>query len=242
MRLEGKVAIVTGAGRGIGQAIAETYAREGAAVVVVARTRSAVDEVAKSINGSGGRALAVTADVSDEAQVAEMVRCASAEFGRVDVLVNNAAINLPNIHIVDYDPAAWRQIVDVNLNGSFLCTKAVLPGMIQRRSGNVINISSIGGRRGGRGRGPYRASKAALINFTETLAAEVFEHGIRANCICPGGTDTEMIRQISGGRPRNDLMPPQEIAEVALFLADDASSSMSGAAIDAFGPSNPLFR
>ena len=115
--------------------------------------------------------------------------------------------------------------------------------MIERKSGKIINISSIGGRKGARGRGPYRASKAALINFTETLAAEVYEHGVNVNCICPGGVATEMMLQITHGQSANsDLMHPDEIANVALFLASDESSAITGTAIDAFGQTNPILR
>lgn len=242
MRLQGKAAIVTGAGRGIGQAIAEAFAREGAKVVITARTTAQIEEVAEGIRSAGGEARAIAADIANESQVADLVRGAAKTFGRVDVLVNNAAINLPNINVVDYDLAQWREIIDVNLNGAFLCARAVLPGMIQQKSGKIINISSIGGRHGARGRGPYRASKAALINLTETLAAENREHGIDVNCICPGGVETEMIRQISGGRSRSDLMKPGEIANVALFLASDESTAVTGTAIDAFGHTNLLFR
>ncbi len=242
MRLDGRVAIVTGAGRGIGRAIAEIFAREGAKVVVTARTVPEIEEVAEGIRAGGGEAAAIAMDIAKEDQVADLVRRTNDTFGPVDVLVNNAAINLPNINVVDYEPAQWREIVDVNLNGSFLCARAVLPGMIQQKRGKIINISSIGGRHGSRGRGPYRASKAALINLTETLAAENREHGIDVNCICPGGVETEMIRQISGGRSRSDLMKPEEIGNVALFLASDESTAITGTAIDAFGHTNPLFR
>ena len=132
--------------------------------------------------------------------------------------------------------------MNVNLTGPFLCAKAVLPNMIENRYGSIINISSIGGRKGSRGRGPYRASKAGLINFTETLAAEVYEHGVNVNCICPGGVETEMQRMLTGGSIREDLMKPEEIASVALFLASEDSSAITGAIIDAFGQTNPLFR
>ena len=130
---------------------------------------------------------------------------------------------------------------EVNLTGPSLSSRAVFPHMAARNSGAIINISSIGGRRGGRGRGPYRAAKAGLINLTETLAAEGREHGIDVNCICPGGVDTEMIREIFPGRPGRSLMKPEEIAHLALFLAGDEGSSITGTAIDAFGPTNPIF-
>jgi 3-oxoacyl-[acyl-carrier protein] reductase len=147
--------------------------------------------------------------------------------------------------LVDFEADLWRQVIEVNLTAAALLTKAVLPGMIEHRSGKIINISSIGGRKGGKGRSAYRVTKAGLISLTESVAAEVKEYGIDVNCICPGGVDTEGFRQAFGNRGREDnpkLMRPEEIAELAVFLASDASSAITGAAIDAFGGTNPLFR
>jgi NAD(P)-dependent dehydrogenase (short-subunit alcohol dehydrogenase family) len=241
MKLDGRVAIITGAGRGIGRAAAVAFAREGANVTLTARSTDELETAAAEVRQAGGQALVVQADVSQERDVTNLVQETLGRFGQVDILVNNAAINLPRIDTVDMEAAAWRQVLDVNLTGSFLCARAVLPHMIERQSGKIINVSSIGGRRGGRGRGPYRASKAGLINLTETLAAEVREHGITVNCVCPGGTDTEMMRQIALSGPGRQLMAPGEIANVILFLASDESSAITGTSVDAFGPTNPLF-
>ena len=241
MKLAGKVAIVTGSGRGIGRAIAVAFALEGAKVTVTARTKHEIEVAADEIRRQGGAAIAIAADVSREADVEAVVSATVSQFGQIDILVNNAAINLPTIETVDMNPEDWRRVIDVNLTGPFLCARAVLPHMVSRHTGKIINISSIGGRRGARGRGPYRAAKAGLINFTETLAAETRRSGIDVNCICPGGVDTEMIRQISRGSPSGQLMRPEEIAAVALFLASDEGSAITGTSIDAFGPSNPLF-
>ena len=241
MKLEGKVAIVTGGGRGIGRAIAEMFAREGARIVVAARTEREIEDVAGQIRTLGGEAISVQTDITKADDAARLVKRTIRAFGQLDVLVNNAAANHPPIDIVDMTPETWRYVTDVNLNGPFLCAHAVLPHMIEKRTGKIINISTIGGRRGGRGRGAYRAAKAGLINFTETLAAEVYEHGVSVNCICPGGVETEMMRQITHGNVPSNLMHPDEIAQVALFLASDASSAITGTAIDAFGASNPLF-
>ncbi|MBI4305525.1 MAG: SDR family oxidoreductase [Chloroflexi bacterium] len=242
MKLAGRVAIVTGAGRGIGKAIAAALAQEGASVVAIARSPEQIEATARDLNAGGGRAIAIRTDVSDEASVQQMVDATVRQFGGIDILVNNAAVNLPHIDVVDMDPAEWRKVVDVNLTGPFLCARAVIPHMIKRRGGRIINISSIGGRHGAKGRGPYRAAKAGLINLTETLAAECWPHGINVNCICPGGVDTDMLREISGEPPRGLLMKPEQIASVVLFLASDESSAITGTAIDAFGPTNPLFR
>jgi 3-oxoacyl-[acyl-carrier protein] reductase len=143
---------------------------------------------------------------------------------------------LPFRKVVDLSLKEWEQVLAVNLTGTFLVTKAVLPIMMEKKRGKIINMSSIGGRRGAAGRIPYRPTKAALINFTECVAAEVKKYGIAVNAICPGTVDTQMLKEIAGGRaPAPALSHPDEIARVALFLASDDSSSISGAAIDAFG-------
>ncbi len=242
MRLEDRVAIVTGASTGIGQAIAETFAREGARVALAARSADRLERASQTIVEKGGVSIAISADVSQEGEVLRLVDGTIERFGRVDILVNNAALNHPPIDIADFEPKLWRSIINVNLTGAYLCCRAVLPRMISQKSGKIINISSIGGRRGGRGRGAYRASKAGLISLTETLAAEVHDAGVAVNCICPGGVETEMSSLINLGNMPSGLMRPEEIANVALFLACDESSSITGTTIDAFGPSNPLFR
>lgn len=242
--LTGKVAIVTGASKGIGRAIALTYGQAGANVVVTARTTTELDSVAAQIQEAGAGALVVTADLGREADLQRIVDATLARFGRIDILVNNAAIIHPPINLVDFDADLWRQVIEVNLTATALLTKAALPGMIAARSGKIINIASIGGRKGGKGRSTYRVTKAGLISLTESVAAEVKPYGIDVNCICPGGVDTEGFREAfnSQGRAENPkLMHPDEIAALALFLASDASSAITGTAIDAFGGTNPLF-
>jgi NAD(P)-dependent dehydrogenase (short-subunit alcohol dehydrogenase family) len=186
----------------------------------------------------------VTADLGVERDIQRIADETTAKFGGVDILVNNAAIIHPPIDLVDLDADLWRQVMDVNLTGAALLTKFALPSMIENRYGKIINISSIGGRKGGKGRTAYRVTKAALISLTESVAAEVKQHGIDVNCICPGGVDTEGFREAfgSGGREENPkLMLPEEIAALAVFLASDMSSAVTGTAVDAFGTTNPLF-
>lgn len=242
--LNGKTALVTGASKGIGKAIAIAFGEAGANVVATARNEQEIDDVVGTINENGGRALGVIADMGVEAEIDRLAHRAEEEFGRVDILVNNAGIIHPRIPVTELDPQLWRDVLNVNLTGAFLLTRALLPGMIERGYGKVINLSSIGGRKGGYGRSAYRVTKAGLISLTETLAAEVYRHGINVNAICPAGTDTEGYRAAFGSQGRADnpsLMEPSEIAEVALFLASDASSAITGTAIDSFGSANPLF-
>ncbi len=237
-------ALVTGASRGIGRAIALAFAKEGASVAVTARSTDALDDLVREIEESGGSALAIAADLATEGEIEPLAEAASARFGGIDILVNNAAIIHPKIDLVDFDAGLWRRVIDVNLVAVALLTKAVLPGMMARRRGKIINLASIGGRRGAKGRSAYRVTKAALISLTESVAAEVEPYGIDVNCICPGGVDTEGYREAFDHRGRDEnprLMDPAEIAELAVFLASDASSAITGTAIDAFGGTNPLF-
>ena len=242
MKLADKVAIITGGGRGIGRAIALSFAKEGASVVVSARTAPEIEEVAREVEKLGRRSLALEADVSREESVENMIDQTLKAFGRVDILVNNAGTNLPYRNVVDMTLVEWNRVLEVNLTGSFLCSRAVLPTMIRQHSGKIINISSIGARYGAAGRSPYRSSKAALLQLTYCLAAEVKKHGIDVNAVCPGPTDTQMMKDIARGNLFPALIRPEEIAEVVLFLASESSSAITGTAIDAFGLNNPLFR
>ncbi len=239
--LAGKIAIVTGASRGIGRAISLAFAREGAHVVVTARGSAPLAALVQEIEATGQRCLAVSADLAVELDIGRIATEALAKFGRVDVLVNNAGIIHPSTDLVDFEPAQWRYVLDVNLVSAVLLTRELLPSMIKRRSGKVINISSMGGRNGAPGRSAYRASKAGLISVTESIAAEVSKYGVDVNCICPGRVDTEGTRAAFGTPLATDAVPvhPNDIAEVAVFLASDASTAISGAAINAVGSRDP---
>jgi NAD(P)-dependent dehydrogenase (short-subunit alcohol dehydrogenase family) len=241
MKLSGKVAIITGGSRGIGKAISLAFAREGAKVVVASRNKSHCKEVADKINTEGGEAISIQADVTSETDVARMVKQTKDKYQRIDVLVNNAAVILPYRAITELTLEEWNWMFNVNVTGPFLCSRAVIPEMITQRSGKIINLSSVGGRHGAAGRAPYRPTKAAIINLTECIAAEVKEFDIDVNAICPGPVDTDMIREAFGGKAPSTSMPPEYIAAVAVFLASDASKSITGTSIDAFGDSNPIF-
>lgn len=242
--LGGRVALVTGASKGIGRAIALAFARAGADIAMTGRDAAELQRTADAAAQHGAQTLICQADFLDRAAVADIPRQVVQQFGRIDVLVNNAAIIHPPISLEALDDAVWHDVIEVNLNAAAMLTKRVVPIMREAGGGNVINISSIGGRGGAEGRSAYRVTKAALINLTESLAAEAWRDNIRVNCICPGGTDTEGYREAFGTAGRADnprLMDPDDIAQVALFLASDASRAVTGTSIDAFGATNPLF-
>jgi NAD(P)-dependent dehydrogenase (short-subunit alcohol dehydrogenase family) len=238
--LDGKVALVTGSSRGMGKAIAMAFAENGASVAVTARTAAALDDVVAAIRNSGGTAIAVPADLEDTEGLPQIVETVTSSFGGLDILVNNAGLIKPFKDLVDFTPDEWRRTIEVNLVAPAMLIRAVLPTMIAQKSGRIINISSKGGRRGKRQRTAYSSSKAGVITLTESVAAEVKQHGIDVVCICPNATDTEGMREAFPDA-KFDSMRPEEIASLAVFLATDASSAIAGSAIDAFGVSNPIF-
>ncbi len=242
MKLEGRTALVTGASRGIGRAIAKAYVGEGARVAVTGRDGDALDSLVDEL---GAAAFAIPADLAAPGTPDALVAATLAKFGALDLLVNNAGAIHPARNLVDFEPDEWRAVIEVNLVAPAMLARAAIPSMRTSGRGHIVNISSIGGRKGGRGRSAYRASKAAMINLTESLAAELAADGIQVNCICPGVVDTEGYRDLMASRglvPAAKAMRAEEIAEIALFLATDASSAITGAAIDAFGPANPLLQ
>ncbi len=229
MMLRNKVAIITGGGRGIGRAIALAFAKAGADLAVVSRTRSELEAVASEIHNLGRQVLVVVADVSDPIKVMRMVKATLRELGRVDILVNNAAFAAPR-SVVGTSLEDWNRTLEVNLTGVFLCSQAVLAHMLEQGEGKIINISSGSGVRGSPGNAAYSASKAGVIAFTQALAGEVRETGIQVNVICPGPTRTEMLAsRPTGVSPYSaaDAMEPEEVAGAALFLASDYSGRIN---------------
>jgi NAD(P)-dependent dehydrogenase (short-subunit alcohol dehydrogenase family) len=247
-RLSGKTAIVTGSSRGIGRAIALAMAREGAKVVVNGRKEDA-RIVAEMIETSGGKALAVIADVTAEEDVHRMVEETLQAFGSVDILVNNAGGGGPTIPIEEIDPAAWEGEMRVNLTGAFLCSRAVVGRMKKRNWGRVINISSQAGRSGSELAGiVYASAKAGLLGFTRQLARQVAPYGILVNAVAPGvilsgeriekkwlqrgdGERQEMLKAIPLGR----LGRPEEVTPAVIFLASEEASYITGTVIDVNG-------
>jgi NAD(P)-dependent dehydrogenase (short-subunit alcohol dehydrogenase family) len=243
--LNGKVAIVTGASKGIGEAIAQYFAAHGAKVVVNSRKQDAVDSVVKHINTEGGQALGVAGQVGNMEDCQHIFKSTIETYGRVDILVNNAATNPVFGPVENTDDKAFNKIMDVNVKAPFELAKLCLPVMEQNGGGSIINISSIGGISPEQMLGIYSISKAALVSLTKVMAAEWGKYNIRANVICPGLIQTKfsealwsndmimkhMMTQVPLGR----IGTPEEIAGLALYLASDASSYCTGAVFTADG-------
>jgi len=243
MRLAGKKAIVTGASRGLGRAIALAFAREGADVLVNYVSREApAREVAAAIEGLGRRALLCRADVTDAAEIRRMVETAEAAFGRVDVLVNNAGITLPKGPL-ETSEAEWERVIRTNLTGVFLCSQAVLQGMIARGGGRIINLASTAGQTGSLSGPAYCAAKAGVEGLTKSLARSMARHHILVNAIAPALIDTEILywrtpeqwKETLASIPLGRLGSPDDLAEVAVFLASDGGNFITGATIDVNG-------
>jgi NAD(P)-dependent dehydrogenase (short-subunit alcohol dehydrogenase family) len=253
--LKGQVAIVTGGGRGIGRAISLRFAKEGAAIILAARTATEVKQVAAEIERGGGRATAVAADVSQEADCEKIIRAAHEAFGKIHVLVNNAGIYGPVLPAEKISAREWDEAIAVNLRGPFLLARLVLPEMYERGSGAILNIVSVAAKAAFQLNSPYAASKAGLIGLTHTLAAEGARKGVRVNALSPGPVpETKMSRELGQslseyfkadkdqmfkqmlegilqGRPQT----ADEIASAALFLVSDQSSAITGQTLNVDG-------
>lgn len=251
--LVNRVALVTGAGRGIGRAIALAYAKEGARVVLTARTAEELDEVAGQIRERGATALTLAADLSDRAVARQIVADAEAAVGPIEILVNNAGIGSSSkpLPVVDFDDDFWDKTLALNLTTPYLLCKAVLPGMLSRRWGRIINVASINGKIGSLHGAAYAATKHGLLGLTRTLALEVAAHGITVNAICPGPVHTVMNdRRIEYDANRQGIafeelearltpigrrLEPEEIAPLAVYLASDGAATIVGQAINVDG-------
>lgn len=255
MKLQGKTAIITGGGRGIGRAIARRFAAEGAAVVLSARTEKEVLETAAEIAKAGGKAIAVAGDVSREEDCERIVSRAREAFGAAHILINNAAIYGPVRTAEEVTQQEWDEVMAVNLRGPFLMSRLVLPEMYQRGSGAIVNITSVAGKSAFPLGSPYAASKAGLAGFTRSLAAEGARKGVRVNALSPGPvTETKMsqdlgrnlanylqadgeallksmLQGILQGRPQT----AEEIAAAAVFLASDEASAITGQTLNVDG-------
>jgi len=237
-RLEGKVALITGAGSGIGRASAERFAAEGAQVVAV-DLKGAAETVA-AIEAAGGEGLALITDVADEDAVATMAELALERFGKVDVLMNNAGILDDYLAAADTPTDVWRRVLGVNLDAQFFTSRALIPQMVERGDGAIINVASTAGLNGGNGGAAYTTSKHAIIGFTRQLCFDYARKGIRCNVICPGAVETGMTKEIFASpdaavmaavesAPIGRWAQPDELANAALFLASDEASFVNGA-------------
>jgi NAD(P)-dependent dehydrogenase (short-subunit alcohol dehydrogenase family) len=218
VRLAGQVAVVTGAGRGIGRAVATAFAREGAFVVLAARSAREIASVQRDIEAAGGRALAVATDVRQEPAVAALVTRALAEGGRLDCLVTAAGMAAFG-PVADAKTADWDQLMAVNLRGVFLCCRAVLPAMTAQRRGTIINIGSVVTSRTLPGSGAYTAAKYGLLGFSRVLAEEMRAHGVRVGVLSAGATDTPLWDVVPQPPDRALMLKPDQIAEAALLMA-----------------------
>lgn len=252
-KLENKLALITGGGRGIGRAIALEFAREGAEIAVAARTTSQLESVVAELRGLT-KAVAVTCDVAQVESVKQAFRQVSEAFGRgPDILVNNAGI-AESAQFVKTDDEMWARHIAINLSGSFYCTRSALPPMLERGWGRVINIASIAGKTGAPYIAAYTASKHGLLGLTRSLALEVATKGITVNAICPGYVDTEMVTRgvenitsktgrsaeealetLKRMNPQQRLVTPEEVASLAVLLASDEGRGINGQAINVDG-------
>ena len=235
MRMSGMVAIVTGASRGIGRAVAAQYALEGAKVAVAARPHSptglpgTIEETAHAIQQAGGEAIPIPCDVSDEAQVRAMVDQVMASYGRIDVLVNNAALMIPNEPFLDIESERWDQLYAVNVRGPYLTCRYVVPIMIDQRRGSIISMGSPAGMGPRPGGTVYCSSKAALHTFTLSLAMDLQEHNIAVNVLNPGVVKTEGTAALAWGRLNwDERVEPEEVGPSVVCLALQTAGSLTG--------------
>jgi NAD(P)-dependent dehydrogenase (short-subunit alcohol dehydrogenase family) len=237
-RLDGKVAVITGGSRGIGRSIAEEFARRGAKVVISARKQEELDETAKAIAEEGGEVTAIAAHAAREDAIISLVEQVLARYGRIDILVNNAATNVAFAQLSDLDVAAWDKTIEVNLRGPFIVSKEVVNRWMKDHGGNIINMCSIAGFRGDPNMGAYSVSKAALVMLTKVQARELGGYGIRVNGIAPAVIKTRFSRVLyetdeirahaEGVAALGRVGELNEVAGTAVYLASDASSYVSG--------------
>lgn len=246
-QLDGRVAIVTGGGRGLGQRIAKALHAAGASVVICGREIDVLTASAQSIDPSGQSVLPVVCDIRDEQAVSELASTTRERFGRIDALVNNSGIAGPTSPLWESSLSEWQDTLNTNVTGAFLCCRAVLPSMIEQHFGSIVMVGSVTGKRPNAGRAAYAASKTALIGLTRTLALEAGAYGIRVNLVTPGAIDSErfqevieqlaakkgvsredLLQEAVSGSPLGRLVEPAHVADVVTFLISDGAASITG--------------
>lgn len=256
MKLANQVAIIVGSARGIGAAIAHTFSREGASVVLVdlEKMKPQLDGVVDAIGGEGGQAIAIPADCTIDAEVNRMVNETVRRFGKIDILVNSAGLRGPLVPVQEISEQEWDAVHAVNLKAVFLCCRAVLKVMLQQKSGSIVSISGTAGKEGMALRGSLCAAKWGLLGLTQTIAKEAGPYGVRANVICPGGMDepdlrvmyaerakglgmefSELEKSVLGLTPLRKYATHDEVAKAALFLASSDSSHTTGESLNVSG-------
>ena len=245
MKLDGKVAIVTGGSSGMGRAISLLFAKEGATVVAVARRKEKLDELVAEASGLAGKVIAFQGDISEKLVNEDMIDYAVSEFGKLDILVNNAGVMDEMMPVAEASDELWDKVIGVNLTGPFYSSRKAVTQMLEQGGGNIVNIASIGGLQGSRAGVSYTASKFGLIGMTKNIGFMYANKGIRCNAICPGGVETEIgvgiknpsqfgIERAMAGMNSNPRSgSAEEIARIALFLASDDSSFVNGTTITA---------
>lgn len=251
--LSGQVVVITGAGRGIGREMALTFAKNNAIVILAARSLDQIKQVANEITDAGGKAVPVETDITNTDAVANLIKVAIDQTGRIDILINNAGTSYV-ANIVMSNDEKWQEVINVNLMGVYNCTKAALRHMIMAKAGRIVNISSVAGLTGAAFNSAYAASKAAVIGFTKSTALEVAKAGITANAICPWHLDTDLaqstmaargkmfgksaeqyLEQLASDSPQERLITTEEIAGLALFLVSPQARGITGQAINVSG-------
>jgi NAD(P)-dependent dehydrogenase (short-subunit alcohol dehydrogenase family) len=236
LKLSGRTALVTGASRGIGRSVAERFAEEGARVAVLARSRDALEQVADDLKRLGVQSAAFPADVTVPEAVREAVARAEAELGPLDIVVNNAWVFLWR-PFLELTPAEWDETLATNLTGAANVCRAVLPGMVRRRRGRIVNVASIHGMRGDANLTAHSAAKFGLIGLTQSLAREFREYNIAVNAVCPGAVENRLDESatIDRSSPLAQKLWPRDVAKTVLFLASDDAAAITGAALEVYG-------
>src|SRR5580698_2728896 len=242
MKLDGRVALVTGASQGIGHACALALARQGATVAVAARNQQKLDELVATITASGGKAAAFVMDVADEDQVKAAIKSAIAQFGKIDILVNNAGITRDQL-VMRMKRADWDAVLNTNLTSAYLCTQQAIPSMLKQRWGRIVNITSVFGQMGQAGQANYASSKAGLIGLTMAIAREVGSRNITCNAVAPGFIETAMTSALGEdfkemavkNIPLGRVGTPDDVASAVSFLASDEASYITGHVLNVNG-------